>query len=103
MLSLRWALWATWNEVPCCIERQSNFLPHGSHNYTQKANIGFSVPHVEITFDYRIDWQKEVTGFQYLKKKKRNPSLEPNFQHFSSPPCILTLVFLYPAMPLRAP
>lgn len=30
------------------------------------------MPHVEITFDYRIDWQKEVTGFQYLKKKKKS-------------------------------
>lgn len=58
--------WLLGNKVPCCIKRQSNFLPRGSHNYTQKGNIGFSGLHVEITFDYRIDRQKEVTGFQFF-------------------------------------
>lgn len=36
ILALCYVLMATWNEVHCCINRQSNFLPCGSRSYIQR-------------------------------------------------------------------
>lgn len=57
---------APWTEMRCSTNRQSNFLPRGAPNYTERGDIGFSVPRAEITFDCTIDWQKHVTDLRYL-------------------------------------
>lgn len=57
---------ATCTEMRCSTNGQSNFLPRGAPNYTERGDIGFSVPHAEITFDCTIDWQKHVTDLRCL-------------------------------------